>query len=281
MKPKYSLSDYIWAYENRKARYYPPMSFTVTTNSSTKELKEKVTDAIKKATQYGHYQTNMSSHKGYEFIICRCDSEARRMDNQDYLIGYFEKYTGKQWISLYGYYIRDFTNCCKNIEDVFEILDIFERQATIKGALDYLSKTRFINNYYHLSSVPVMTHIYEITDWILRVLEGIEDVIDIEEDKEVDKMSLKIKKTDVMNIGEFEKNTKAYDVIVLKIDKKKYDEFKKEYGINLCRYDNIVGGFTLSTGTIEFLPKAIVFGGNSIPYDWITEVEGTYFLSTE
>ena len=98
---------------------------------------------------------------------------------------------------------------------------------------------------------------------------------------------LRIKKTDEMTIDEFKENTKAYDKIILHINKEKYDTFKKEYGKRLFALNdsekhliNLVGDVV-----IEFKEKALLYDNGiisqAIPYSFIDKVICEYYIKTE
>lgn len=99
-------------------------------------------------------------------------------------------------------------------------------------------------------------------------------------EKEEQNMGLKIKKIDVLTIEGFKENTKAYDEIKINIDDDKLKKFEEEYGvydftIYLCKYVKI------GDSVIEFLPKALNVGGvHCVPYEFIENIECTYYLET-
>ena len=107
-------------------------------------------------------------------------------------------------------------------------------------------------------------------------------------EKEVEKMGLRIKKSDEMSIDEFKENTKAYNTIKLIINKEKYDKVEKEYGAEPFETGYSDDGYEiiLKDEIIEFKEKAItidltVFKNKCIPYYFIDKVIGTYYIKTE
>ena len=99
---------------------------------------------------------------------------------------------------------------------------------------------------------------------------------------EVEDMSLKIEKTDKLSVEEFKETEKCYDKIDIKIDSEKLDKFEEEYGMyNFTLY--LRSGVYLRDETIQFLPKALRIIKNideyCVPYDWITEIKCTYYIT--
>ena len=99
-------------------------------------------------------------------------------------------------------------------------------------------------------------------------------------------MGLKIKKTEKLSIEELKTNTKAYDKISLNINREKFEEYKKDYGVSPFSVLNDYS-ILINDKTIEFLPKAVKIYSDgcgsavSIPYEFIDEVECIRYLTTE
>lgn len=101
--------------------------------------------------------------------------------------------------------------------------------------------------------------------------------------KEVEKMGLRIKKTDELTIDEFKENTKVYDEITIYLNKEKYETREKDYGTIPMNYywgHSKDKKIILQEEVIEFFNKALVIDNNtSVPYDLIDKVIGVYYLT--
>ena len=97
---------------------------------------------------------------------------------------------------------------------------------------------------------------------------------------------LKIKKEEEISIDEFRQNEKAYDRVILVINKVKFDKFKEDYGkepFNVTGYKENYE-ILLKEGVIQFKNKAIKLPSNMygdiVPYTFIDNVIGIYYLTT-
>lgn len=185
---------------------------------------------------------------------------------------------------------NDKKNMCRNFGDLIEC---FKDNSTVDESLFMLSQTsciyKFSESCYDGDYVPFREWIYGMFDVKYELDSGFKKEINNLKSKsklnngEIG-MGVKVKKTENMSIDEFQKCDKAFDNVILKIDKDVYETFKKEYGVELfqvdCENPHIV---SIDGFTIEFNDKAIrIFGKSTspfIPYSFIESVECVYYIS--
>ena len=265
---------------------------------------------------YGHYKVNITADdikKEEEDIgeyLSRKIIDAlekpknnKSIDDKEFWAKRFEEKTG--WI-VYGKrlekerWVVEDRNCACWTDDAYDdILGIFQNSYDLEHILEQLQCNQYIARYRHDGSLtPLDRFEYRLQDWIVDLVEtnlrkqSAEFYKESFRITEEDNMGLRIKKTDVMTIDEFKENDKAYDEIKLCIDKEMYDEYVKDYGLEPFNAETKLETgekyINLKSETLEYLPKALSIMPDgwgvcvkSVPYEYITQVECTYYLKTE
>ena len=245
---------------------------------------------------YGHYTCSPRVEWGSDTYNCSDENDLTKVKK------WFEDKTGwhvdSEIFQKWG--VNDVSYCKVYTEErhsFWEIITIFELYDDLDKILTILISKGYIWAYTSTNDTECVADYYSLYDWLCLLLmdnvgkicndyiNHLEMVID---KKEVKSMSLKIKKTDVMSVKEFEESDKGYDEIIIKLDVEKVKEYEKDYGVKFNEIyekddDDLV--VRLSDQTIEFKAKAIVLANlinkKCIPYDYIKEIVGVYYLTRE
>lgn len=259
--------------------------------------------------EYGHYNINVKIEDGKQMDDI-ADSIAIALDNTSIktkpkvmdCAKIFEDKTG--W-TVYGarleredWVVEDRGDCCWSGDAYEDILKIFETSINLESILWKLKDALYISNYRKSNELLRDMFEYRLQDWIVELVnnnlknESDEFYKRVFTEEKVNNMGLRIKKTDVLSIDEFKENDKAYDEIRICIDKEMFEEYKRDYGLEpfdvKTKLESGEKYIDLENDTIEYLPKALSILPDgwgicvkSIPYEYITKVECTYYLKTE
>ena len=194
---------------------------------------------------------------------------------------YGARLENEQWV------VEDMHDGCLNGDAYDDILRMFETSITLESILYKLKDACYISDYRKMNALHIDRFEYRLQDWIVELMkynlkaESDEFYKEVFTEEKVNDMGLRIKKTDVLSIDEFKENDKAYDEVKINIDDEKLKKFEEDYGvydftIYLCRYVKICDE------VIEFLPKALCIESvHCVPYEFIQNIECTYYLKTE
>ena len=248
--------------------------------------------------EYGHYNFNVKIEDGKQMDDI-ADSIAIALDNTSIktklkvmdCAKIFEDKTG--W-TVYGarleredWVVEDRSDVCWSGDAYDDILKIFETSINLESILWKLKDAHYISNYRKSNELLRDMFEYRLQDWIVELVSNnLKNKSDefykrVFTEEKVNDMGLKIKKTDVLSIDEFRENEKAYDEVKINIDSEKLKKFEEDYGvydftIYLCKYVKICDE------VIEFLPKALCIESvHCVPYEFIENIECTYYLKTE
>lgn len=227
-------------------------------------------------------------------------SDSGKKEDVQFYANAFENKTGWQ---VYGarlekeqWVVKDIHGGCWSGDAYDDILKIFETSINLESIVWKLKDARYISDYRKRNGLPIDRFGYRLQDWIVELMkynlkaESDEFYKEVFTEEKVNDMGLRIKKTDVLSIDEFKENDKAYDEIKICIDNEMFEEYENDYG--LVPFDVTSRGgekyIDLKNETIEYLPKALSIMPDgwgccvkSVPYDYITKVECTYYLKTE
>lgn len=196
----------------------------------------------------------------------------------------------EQWV------VKDIHGGCWSGDAYDDILKIFETSINLESILYNLKDACYISDYRKMNALHIDRFEYRLQDWIVELMkhnlkaESDEFYKEVFTGKKVNDMGLRIKKTDVLSIDEFKENDKAYDEIKICIDKEMFEEHENDYGLAPFEVTSRDGEkyIDLKNETIEYLPKALSIMPDgwgccvkSVPYEYITKVECTYYLKTE
>jgi hypothetical protein len=183
----------------------------------------------------------------------------------------------EQWV------VKDIHGGCWSGDAYDDILKIFETSINLESIVWKLKDAHYISDYRKMNGLPINRFGYRLQDWIVELMKYNlkAESKEVFTEEKVNDMGLRIKKTDVLSIDEFKENDKAYDEVKINIDDEKLKKFEEDYGvydftIYLCKYVKICDE------VIEFLPKALCIGSvHCVPYEFIENIECTYYLKTE
>lgn len=245
---------------------------------------------------YGHYTCSPRLEWGSDSYNCSDENDLTKVKK------WFGNKTGwnvnSETFQKWG--VNDASHCKVYTEErhsFWEIITIFELYDDLDKILTILINKGYIWAYTSTNDTECVTDYYSLYDWLcLLLMDNVDKIRNdyinhlkmVIDKKEVKNMSLKIKKTDVMSVKEFEESDKGYDEIIIKLDVEKVKEYEKDYGVGFNAPYEIDGDdlvVRLSDQTIEFKAKAIAIDGlinkKCIPYDYIKEIVGVYYLTRE
>lgn len=247
---------------------------------------------------YGHYNFNVKIEDGKQMddIV---DSIAIALDNTSIktklkVMDCAKIFKDKTGWTVYGarleredWVVEDRSDVCWSGDAYDDILKIFETSINLESILGKLEDACYISTYRKSNGLIRDMFEYRLQDWIVELVNNnLKNKSDefykrVFTEEKVNDMGLRIKKTDVLSIDEFKENDKAYDEVKINIDDEKLKKFEEDYGvydftIYLCRYVKICDE------VIEFLPKALCIESvHCVPYEFIQNIECTYYLKTE
>lgn len=224
-----------------------------------------------------------------------------KKENVQFYANVFTNKTG--WL-VYGsrlederWIVRDMHGGCWSGDAYEYILKMFENNINLERILYHLKSKCYISSYRKMGYLSSDKFEYRLQDWIVELVRYNEEAKKRDEfykevfTGEVNNMGLRIKKTDVFGIDEFKENEKAYDEIRICIDDEMFEKHKDEYGMEPFNVRTSMDGekyIDVKNETIEYLPKALLIMPNegyvctnSVPYEYISNVECTYYLKTE
>lgn len=196
----------------------------------------------------------------------------------------------EQWV------VEDMNGACYSGDAYDIILKMFETSINLESILYELKGEGYIHKYRKNDELIIDRFEYRLQDWIVELMkynlkaESNKFYKEVFTEERVNDMGLRIKKTDVLSIDEFKENEKAYDEIKICIDKEMFEEYENDYGLAPFDVTSRDGEkyIDLKNETIEYLPKALSIMPDgwgvcvkSVPYEYITGVECTYYLKTE
>lgn len=196
----------------------------------------------------------------------------------------------EQWV------VEDMNGACYSGDAYDDILKMFETSINLESILYELKGEGYIHKYRKNDELIIDRFEYRLQDWIVELMkynlkaESNKFYKEVFTEERVNDMGLRIKKTDVLSIDEFKENEKAYDEIKICIDKEMFEEYENDYGLAPFDVTSRDGEkyIDLKNETIEYLPKALSIMPDgwgvcvkSVPYEYITDVECTYYLKTE
>lgn len=256
---------------------------------------------------YGHYNFNVKIEDGKQMddIV---DSIAIALDNTSIktklkVMDCAKIFKDKTGWTVYGarleredWVVEDRSDVCWSGDAYDDILKIFETSINLESILGKLEDACYISTYRKSNGLIRDMFEYRLQDWIVELVNNnLKNKSDefykrVFTEEKVNDMGLRIKKTDVLSIDEFKENDKAYDEIRICIDKEMFEEYENDYGLAPFDVTSRDGEkyIDLKNETIEYLPKALSIMPDgwgccvkSVPYEYITGVECTYYLKTE